>query len=170
MPKNKGACRPPLCASGLRVRGLRSRAAAARAQEREARTGAEVSPGVVCVAAEVGALYMLRAPHVSGLQPAHWPPQVRTRARRSASSSSRRMARVRCAATPHRCARTKLRAAVPSSHSALLRRVRAGDAHARQRPPGGHVHRRHQAPVPYPRQDAQESVGEHGAAAACLCP
>jgi len=119
---------------------------------------------------KVGALYMLRAPHVSGLQPARWPPQARTRARRSASSSSRRMARVRRAVIPHYCARVKLRAAVPSLHSALLRRVRAGDAHAGQRPPRGHVHRRHQAPVPYPRQDAQESVGEHGAAAARVCP
>jgi hypothetical protein len=32
----------------------------------------------------------------------------------------------------------------------------------RQRPPRGAVHRRHQAAVPHPRQDAQEGLGEHG--------
>ena len=36
----------------------------------------------------------------------------------------------------------------------------------RQRPPRGAVHRRHQAPVPHPWQDAQEGVGQHGTCSA----
>lgn len=38
-----------------------------------------------------------------------------------------------------------------------------GPAHAWQRAPGGTVHRRHQAPLPHPRQDAEE--GANG----CFC-
>lgn len=51
----------------------------------------------------------------------------------------------------------------PHSPSLLLRpcclpvrRVRAGAAHAGQRPPGGVLHGRRQAVVPHPRQDAEE--------------
>ena len=43
-----------------------------------------------------------------------------------------------------------------------LCRVRPGAAHAGQRAAGGAVHRRHQAVVSHPRQDAQEGLGQHG--------
>jgi hypothetical protein len=43
-----------------------------------------------------------------------------------------------------------------------LCRVRPGAAHAGQRAAGGAVHRRHQAVVSHPWQDAQEGLGQHG--------
>jgi hypothetical protein len=81
-----------------------------------------------------------------------------------AASLARPQSTRRCCACSVRARAARCRLAVHSLFRAALTRHRCVPP-ARQRPPRGAVHRRHQAAVPHPRQDAQEGLGQHGACA-----